>query len=304
MKIYLVIIRMYFKLLGAVSPRWAGTKAFKLLQKPRRLKFKPLEEAFYKSSHSYKVDTPYGPISCYEVGEPSGDLVFLVHGWESNAGSMSGVGKQLAENGFRVISMDLPAHGKHKGTHTNLFECKEVLKSIIYQLNPEKPFSIVSHSFGSAVATFALSEMDYSLNRFICLTSPDRLSSLFEIFKGMFKLSPKVYSHMLSHIEPLFGMPLENITVEKMIIWVDYNQLAFIHDVNDKVLNFEFSKKILHGRPRAELIAIEGSGHYRMLWNDEVYGHVLNRFTSIKQEVEKEDETVDQRVFVTEMQDH
>lgn len=288
MKMYLTIISMYFKVLSSISPRLAGKKAFKLLQKPRRLKFKPREEAFYKKSHSYEVDTPYGIITCYEVGEPSGDLVFLVHGWESNAGSMSGVGKQLAENGHRVISMDLPAHGKNKGTHTNLFECKEVLKSIIYRINPEKPFSIVSHSFGSAVATFALSEIDYALDQFICLTSPDKLSSLFEIFKDMFKLPRKAYTNMISHIEPLFGMPLENITVEKLIPGVDYNQLSIIHDVHDKVLNIEFSKKILHGRPRAELITIEGSGHYRMLWNDEVYAHIVKRLTSIKQDVEEE----------------
>ena len=63
-------------------------------------------------------------LHCYEFGNPNENLVFLVHGWDSNAGSLSRFETELASNNYRIISFDLPAHTNTKETHTNLYICK------------------------------------------------------------------------------------------------------------------------------------------------------------------------------------
>ena len=287
MRLYLIGIRVFYKILGRISPQVAADKAFRLFQKTRKLKFKKREIAFYDSAHHFIAPSALGDVNCYEVGDPNGKLVILVHGWESNAGSMAGIGKKLAEQGFHVVSMDLPAHGYDKGSHTNLFDCKEAVKSVIERLWPSEPFSVISHSFGSAVTTFALSETNYQIDQLIYLTSPNELSAIFEYFRDMIHIPAKAYQLIIDKVNRMFGEGIINLTVQEKGMDMNYNHLTMIHDKNDKVLPYIYSQKISNYLPRTELYTLENAGHYRMLWNDEVYSRILMQFESKPAEMKK-----------------
>jgi len=244
----------------------------------RKLKFKNREQSFYDKAHQFTAPSSIGDIFCYEVGDPTGKLVILVHGWESNAGSMAGIGEELAKQGYHVVSMDLPAHGHHQSTGTNLFECKEALKAVIRRIWPAEPFSIVSHSFGSAVTTFALSEINHPIDQLVYLTSPNELSAIFEHFRDLVKLPAKPYKLIIEKVNELFGEGIINLTVQEKAKEMNYQHLTMIHDINDKVLPYVNSQKISNYLPRTELYTLENAGHYRMLWNDEVYTRILKQF--------------------------
>lgn len=278
MKLYLAFIRVYYGLLSMVNPQLTADKAFRLFQRTRKLKFRKREVAFYERAHHFMAPSPMGDILCYEVGDPSGKLIILVHGWESNAGSMAGIGDKLAQCGYHVVSMDLPAHGHDGGSHTNLFECKEALKAVINRMWPAEPFSVISHSFGSAVTAFALSETDHKVDQLIFLTSPNELSGIFEHFRDLIKLSPKPYQLIIDKVHQMFGEGIVNLTVQEKALEMNYKHLTMIHDVNDKVLPYVYSQRISNFLPRTELYTLENAGHYRMLWNDEVYQRVLAQF--------------------------
>jgi len=51
--------------------------------------------------------------------------VILVHGWDSNAGSMSKIAEALVKKNKRVIAFNLPGHAFSKSSSTNLIECKD-----------------------------------------------------------------------------------------------------------------------------------------------------------------------------------
>lgn len=278
MKTYLAFIRVYLRVLNVLNSKMAAERAFSLFQKTRKLKFKNREQSFYDRAHQFVAPSPVGDIPCYEVGDPTGKLVILVHGWESNAGSMAGIGEKLVNKGYHVVSMDLPAHGHHLGSHTNLFECKEAVKAVIKRVWPAEPFSIVSHSFGSAVTTFALSEMDLPVDQLIYLTSPNELSAIFEHFRDMVKLPTEPYNYIIEKVHDLFGEGIINLTVQEKAKQMDYQHLTMIHDINDKVLPYINSQNISNFLPRTELYTLENAGHYRMLWNDEVYTRILKQF--------------------------
>jgi alpha-beta hydrolase superfamily lysophospholipase len=157
MKMMLLLTRLYFKTLSILWPSKAGEKAFYAFQRTRRLPFKKAEIKFYETARRFEVVHPNEKVNAYELGDPKGKLVLLVHGWESNAGSMGAIANRLSREGYRVVALDLPAHGKSALAHTNLHECREALRAVIYQLRPAS-FSIVSHSFGSAVSAFALAD--------------------------------------------------------------------------------------------------------------------------------------------------
>jgi pimeloyl-ACP methyl ester carboxylesterase len=277
--LYYFFVRLYFRVLSVAWPGYAALKAFQLFQRTRKLPIKEMEQQFYNHARKFEVVHPRENIRAYESGNPQGKLILLVHGWESNAGSMGAMAKALADDGFRVVALDLPAHGLSTLTHTNLRECREALRALIYQLRPTEPFSVVSHSFGSAVTTYALSGSRYTIDNFIMLTSPNKLIDIFDAFKKQIALGDKAYEKMLGYAFAILNEPVREISVEKKALDVNYRKLILIHDVTDKVIPFAWSQRLVKKLPHTELVTLSHTGHYRMLWNPEVTNHVRKQIT-------------------------
>lgn len=270
MKFTLTLIRTYFRVLSVALPKQASKNAFQLFQKTSKKKFKPKEADFYASSNYFLAESNHGTIRCYELGNPSGELVFLVHGWNSNAGSMSGIGQILADQGYHVISFDLPAHGKSNAKHTNLLICGDVLQAVLRRVRTDEPITLVAHSFGSLVSAYALSSMSIKVKNLVYLTAPDTVSSIFTEFRDTIGLGNKAYNLLVKHTESLLQEKLEDLSVLNKLKHVNYDKLELIHDVHDKVIPYANSLKLIDQLPKNTLHSFQKIGHYRMLWNPDV----------------------------------
>lgn len=266
----LSLLRFYYSLYSVISPGRAGAKAFRLFQKTRKLPLKKAEQEFYNQARPFEIKHPKENLYAYETGNPDGKLVVLVHGWESNAGSMGAIANALAQDGYRVVALDLPAHGNSKLTHTNLPACREALRALIFQLNPTEPFSIVSHSFGSAVSIYALSGSRYVLDQLIMLTSPNRLIAIFDDFRNTINLGHRAYQHLLNLTERILHERVEYSSVEEKARHIRAKNITILHDINDKVIPYANSLRLGSKLPQAELITLKDVGHCRMLWNADV----------------------------------
>ena len=81
---------------------------FKIVKTQVKQKKESLE--FFEKAKHFKVPSGGEDLFCYEFSPENNNLVFLLHGWESNPGSLSKIAYSLSENNFRVISFDLPGH--------------------------------------------------------------------------------------------------------------------------------------------------------------------------------------------------
>lgn len=275
MELYLKIIRVYFKIMSKLNPGLAAKQAFTLFQIPRKIPFKNREQKFYNTSGTFTAPSELGDIICYENGDPAGEVVFLVHGWGSNAGSMAGIGNALSKEGFYVISFDLPAHGKSKEKYANLLNCRMAMQAVLRRVQTSRPISIIAHSFGSAVSAFALCETNYVVKNLMYLTCPNQLKTIFRDYKKMIGLGDKSYQLVIRHAEKLLAETIEDITVAEKTGLINYEKLTLIHDEHDKILPFSNSVAIAQMLPDTELVAFEYVGHYRMLWNQEVIDRVI-----------------------------
>lgn len=273
------IIRTYFSTLSRIAPRLAGHQAFELFQRPLNKKLRPKEMSFFKAAKSFFVRHHLEDIQCYELGSNSGELVILVHGWESNAASMSAIGLELAEKGFHVILFNLPAHGFSKLKKTNLKLSKEALLAVIGHINPLEPFSIVAHSFGSAVTAYSLSKTSYHVNNLVFLTCPDKLSQIFDDFGKLIGLSPKAQKILENKASALLNEPLRDISTQSVGPKVNYRHLTIIHDEADKVIPKYDSINIYNHWDRSTIQMVQNKGHYRMLWDSEVIDLVHKALT-------------------------
>ena len=274
MKSILTLFRTTFKILSAIAPELGSWMAFKLFQRPINKNIRRREQIFYQEARHFLLRSQNPPIHGYEMGNPNGKLVVLVHGWESNAGSMYKIAKHLADKGYRVMSLDLPAHGKSEGKATNIRGASGAIISLLEAVNPQEPFSLISHSFGSAASALALSESSYQVRNLIFLTSPDFIEDITKGFQSVMGFSDRVLKGFQRHIEKVVGKPLDEIAVSKMGKKMRYEQLTLIHDRFDKILPYGNSERIAAALPNAKLIPLERVGHYRMLWEEEVIEHI------------------------------
>ena len=165
MNFILRIISVYIATLARIAPALAVRQAFQIFQRPVAKKLRPKERAFYQQHPAQCIDTPEGKVHYYKTGAANGPLVVLVHGWASNAASLSGIGAMLSEQGFCVVSVDMPGHGQSKEKRANLLTMSRHLQAVLDVLSPQSPFSVVAHSFGSMVTAYTLSKQSYAINR-------------------------------------------------------------------------------------------------------------------------------------------
>jgi len=264
------IVRIYFTVLSRIAPRIAAKMAFNLFQRPLNKKLRPKEEAFFKKTSNFKIKFSLEDITYYETGSNTGKLIILVHGWESNAASMSAIATKLANTGHRVISFNLPAHGFSLLKKTNLKACKEALTTVINHINPKEKFSIVAHSFGSAVTAYALSKTSYPIDKLVFLTTPNKIIDVFTEFGSLIGLTLKAQTAMNNMASKLLNEPLETMTVERLASMIHYTNITIIHDKYDKVIHINKSRRVQSQLANCDLIELERKGHYRMLWDEEV----------------------------------
>ena len=273
MKYYLKILKFYYKIISFLSPQLGGRLAFKLFQKVRKKDINKREISFYEKARHFRIPLPKEDLHCYEFGNPTGELIFLVHGWDSNAGSLSKFAFELEERNYRVISFDLPGHANSKSEYTNLYECKEAFKKLIEFINPQEPFTVISHSFGSAMTAYTMAELNYTVDKFVFLTTPNSLLDIFINFKNFVGITDKTFSFMLNNVNKLLQEDIHNISVEKKLKQVSFTKL--VHDKKDKILPYKNSEEVLNSIKNTKLKSYERIGHYRMLWNDDVLEDTL-----------------------------
>ena len=276
-KIY--TLKFYFKTISLFAPKFAGSKAFKLFQKVRIKTIRKREEEFYINAKHFTISFDKENISCYELGGNNPNLVFLLHGWESNAGSLSKIAYKLAENNYRVISFDLPGHARYKSNYTNLAECKNAFTRVIGFIKPIKSFSVLSHSFGSAVTTYTLSKLNYKIDKLVFLTSPNSILEIFTDFKNLISLSATAFSYLIEDGDLLAHEKIKNFNIDEKLKHFYFSKLLLIHDEYDKIIPFKNSQEIQKmNEVNTRILKYKNIGHYKMLWNNKVVEDTMHFF--------------------------
>jgi len=100
----------------------------------------------------------YGTSVYCELQGESGPKIVLLHGWGCSTKMMEPVAKGLLPN-HRVLMIDFPGHGKsgEPPEPWGVPEYAECLKEILEELD-FAPCSVIAHSFGCRVATWAAGE--------------------------------------------------------------------------------------------------------------------------------------------------
>jgi pimeloyl-ACP methyl ester carboxylesterase len=253
----------------------AAGSAFSLFQKIRIKKIKEKEQPFYDEAREKKLLIEGEEIHTFEFGNPTNDLVILIHGWDSNVGCLYKFVEPLLAKNKHVIGVSLPAHAFHKASKTNMYEAKEMFRRFLSTIPNDKKPTIISHSFGSGVVALALAELPFEVDQLVFLTSPNEMSDIFLYYQKLIGLHEKSYKILVDKASEVLGEELYELSVANKLTQANFDRLHLFHDESDKILPYKNSQQIFDKIDRSTLYTFNKIGHYRMLWNDELLDKVM-----------------------------
>jgi pimeloyl-ACP methyl ester carboxylesterase len=220
---------------------------------------------------------------CYRVTEGNEPLTVFVHGaggssriWANQQDSLEGL--------FKTLAIDLPGHGFSSGNA--LSDISDYAKLIANFIPETKPFVIVGHSMGGAIAIE------------LSLTFPNRLLGMVLVCTGAkLKVDPDILESLTlgkvptGMLENLFGdsyrydkMPNimdEMNKVSPQIYQADYSACNKFNRVNDlrsinipvqiiaseedKMTPLKFAEFLNQNISDSKLVTIKGAGHMCMI---------------------------------------
>lgn len=288
-KAMLAFIRAFFSIASKIAPNVTGRVAFRLFCTTFKVGKKSaqhqaiLARAEEQFSHATHHTIPYsaGTIAAFEFSPAahtdSSQTVLLVHGWQSHALFMHKFVEPLQQQGFRVITVDLPGHGQSSGRLFHLPLAVEAMHAVQEKLGSAN--MIISHSLGGAVvATTSAGTLPHypgmPVSKLVLISSPDSMAKIFDNFANMVGLNTFASDALKNNITRLSGLVAADFDVSTQLQQVQAD-ILLMHAPDDKEIPFSEAEKIAQANQAALLEPVEGLGHRRIIASDDVINRAV-----------------------------
>lgn len=284
----LKVIRPVVRASSALSPRIVGKLAFRLFCTPvGRAKIDPGNPAIRKAQEVFAFGekrvvnhedgfaalTEFAPEGeCLPDGTSRG-TVLLLHGWASQGLFMAGFVAPLLAKGYRVLALDLPAHGASSGRYLTF---PRALQAISAVLRNEEPLAgIVAHSFGGAIAMVAASggvaAYDaISTAKLVLISAPRGMQPYGDAFARMIGLGKRGHGAFDAEVLALTGRRMADFYAKPDLARAGVPTLV-LHAPDDKEIPFSDAEELASAGDHVTLMAMPGLGHRRILFSPEVH---------------------------------
>lgn len=269
-----MLLRAFFAILSFVSTRAAARVALRLFCTPRRHQAPAWEREIAARGEHLRLGPMLGATSF-----GTGPIVLLLHGWEGRGMQLGRFVEPFGGAGYRVIALDLPAHGASAGTRTDLIVCTEALRKVGRDLGPIQ--AIVAHSFGGAVTTLAL-ERGLDARAVVLIASPSSIADVIRRFGELVGLRGRAMRAFREVLERQTRVKLADVEIFERVATLSVPALV-VHDRGDREVPFHDAERLVARWPNATLLATDGIGHRRILKDDDVIRRVVE-FVSVSAE--------------------
>lgn len=207
---------------------------------------------------------------------PQGPVVLLVHGWGGHAGQMLALADTLAAQGMRPMIVEMPAHGRSRGSTSNLPQFARVIEYVSARLQQQgySVHGLVAHSLGANAGAYAASR-GLPVNRLVLLAPPASPYEYTRLFAHVFGLSETTRAAMQRRVEAREGILMPQFEPAAVGPRIHLPTLV-VHDRQDNINHFADGVAYSQTIEGARLVATEGLGHQKILKDTGVLQHVAS----------------------------
>ena len=268
------MLRTAFRAVGTVAPGVAARWAETIFCRPPRNEPRANEEAFLATGRRQTVQCERQDVALWEWGE--GPVVVLAHGWGSRAGRFSTLAGSLAENGFRVIVFDAPAHGASKGSQASLPQFSRALRAVAEAVGPA--YGLIGHSLGGAAVSLAMAAGLHA-ERAVLLAPPADVVLFSHAFAEHLRIPLRAHDAMRRNLETRLQIRWEELHVPTLARNMKVPALI-VHDQDDPDVPYAHGQEIANAWPGAEFLATSGLGHRAIIRDPEVIRRTVTFLTN------------------------
>ena len=197
----------------------------------------------------------------------------LVHGWGGHAGQMRPLAEALMARGLRPVILEMPAHGRSAGSHSNLPQFARAIEYVGARLQ-QQGHSLrlgAAHSMGANALAQAASR-GLGAPRLVLLAPPASPFEFTRVFAHVFGLRESIRAAMQRRIEAREGILMAGFEPAAVGPRIGVPTLV-VHDRGDSVNRFADGEAFARAISDARLVATEGLGHRKLLQD----AHVLRQ---------------------------
>jgi pimeloyl-ACP methyl ester carboxylesterase len=268
MRLHIAALRLTLRVLGTMAPQLGSHLALRLFMTPPRFPTPRRELALQAQSKLELREINSRSIAVRSWGK--GPTVLCCHGWGGRGTQFFAFVQPLIEAGYRVVTLDLPAHGDSSGRRTTLLEAASTLAAVARQEGPVH--GLIGHSFGAGTALLALDRFGATTEKLVLISCFANIEWSSRKFAEAFSVSPKLIGIMRKLAEQRYGRaygkpwhwpelsPLETIRSVT-------TDILLIHDINDHEIPYEHTQQLHQAAPTAQLLITRRLGHRKILMN-------------------------------------
>jgi pimeloyl-ACP methyl ester carboxylesterase len=258
-------LRAGFAAANVISPELAAAGAARLFMSTRRRPMPARERAHLQGARRVDFESELGALAVWVWGEEGRPTVALLHGWEGRASQLGAFAPPLVAAGFRVVGLDAPGHGDSPGRTSSLVAMGEALLALGRRFGPFA--GVIAHSAGSPASVHALTR-GLAAGRLVVVAPGVDLEAFSREFARLFGLSDAVRQGMQRRIEHRVGVSWRDLDPRRAPADIRV-PLLVIHDRADREAPFAGGEDLARAWG-ARLLATEGLGHTRILWDEAV----------------------------------
>ncbi len=165
----------------------------------------------------------------------------------------------LLDEGFRVLGLDLPAHGKSQGQMTyGPLDSAVALREVVDHFGGAH--GVIAHSLGANAALLAM-RAGLRVSRAALIAPNVDVNYAMETFQTMFGLPDKAMAGLKRKIERRFGAHIwREVNGDHLANEIEARGLV-IQDPDDPQVPFEGAQRLVRAWRGSELVETPGLGH-------------------------------------------
>ncbi len=168
----------------------------------------------------------------------------------------------LLARGYRIVAIDGPAHGHSRGQRADPFRFADALLEVQQTFGPLR--GVIAHSMGGGGLAIALAN-GLVAERAVLIASPASLHEVLHRFADAMHLPTRATAHFVDRLRAqVVARGHRDVDLLPLVSTLPTRALV-VHARDDREVPFTDGERIARAWPSAQLVAVEGVGHRRIL---------------------------------------